>query len=77
MASNVLSNIAAAENHYLLLVTALNIQCDACEVNFPLSKTFYREYKQIASLLIEKDVTFGLLNANENEVPVTSVTQLP
>jgi hypothetical protein len=40
-------------------------------------QNFYKEYKQIAALLVEKDVTFGVLNANLNEVPFKKVAQLP
>jgi len=38
---------------------------------------FYKEYKQVASLLLNKDITFGLLDANKNEVPLQNVKQLP
>jgi hypothetical protein len=41
------------------------------------TQTFYKEYKQVASLLLNKDITFGLLDANLNEVPLQHVKQLP
>lgn len=43
----------------------------------PPRQNFYKEYKQIASLLVDKDVTFGVLDASLNEVAFGEVTQLP
>lgn len=42
-----------------------------------LTETFYKDFKQIASLLKEKDVTFGLLNANKNQIDIEEVSRLP
>lgn len=41
------------------------------------TKTFYKDFKQIASLLKDKDVTFGFLNVNKNEVGLQQVSRLP
>jgi hypothetical protein len=40
-------------------------------------QTFYKEYKQLASLFIDKDITFGVMNVNLNEVSFKELTQLP
>lgn len=40
-------------------------------------QTFYKEYKQLASLFIDKDITFGVMNVNLNEVFFKEITQLP
>lgn len=40
-------------------------------------QNFYKEYKQIASLLREKDVTFGFINVNKNQIDIQEVSRLP
>lgn len=77
VASNVKSVIENSPNHYFLLISAVDIGCSQCEVCLLFIQNFYKEYKQIASLLREKDVTFGFINVNKNQIDIQEVSRLP